>query len=101
MYLDDVINFRRNYNEHLKRLKLFFQRLVENEIKIKRSKFDFFQKRVSFVGHIISKSGVEINSEKNRAIERMKVPSSLNDVIAFLGRVGYYRKFCSGFRKNS
>ena len=35
MYLDDVIVFGKNFDEHLKRLELVFQRLAENVLKIK------------------------------------------------------------------
>ena len=38
VYLDDVIVFGRNFEEHLKRLELVFQRLSENGLKIKGSK---------------------------------------------------------------
>ena len=99
--LDDVIVFGRNFKEHLKRLELVFQRSPENELKIKGSKCNFFQKRVSFLRHIISESGVEVDPEKLRAVERMKKPSSLKDVRAFLGLVGYYRKSIPGFGKRT
>ena len=99
VYLDDVIVFGRNSDEHLKRLELVFQRLVENGLKIKGSKCNFVQKRVSLLGHILSKIGFKVNPEKVRAVERMKEPSSLKDVRAFLGLVSYYRKFTPGFRK--
>ena len=98
VYLDDVIVFGRNFEEHLKRLELVFQRLSENGLKIKGSKCNFFQKRFSFLGHIISESGVEVDPEKVRAVEKMKEPSSLNDVRAFLGLVGYYRVHNCGSR---
>ena len=48
VHLDDVIVFERNFEEHLKRLELVFQRLSEIGLKIKGSKCNFFQKRVSF-----------------------------------------------------
>ena len=35
IYLDDVIVFGRNFEEHLKRLELVSQRLSENGLKIK------------------------------------------------------------------
>ena len=35
VYLNDVIVFRRNFEEHLKRLELVFQQLSENGLKIK------------------------------------------------------------------
>ena len=67
IYLDDVIVFGRNFDEHLKRLELVFQRLAENALQIKGSICNFFQNRVSFLRHIISESGVEIDPEKIRA----------------------------------
>ena len=101
VYLDDVMVLGRNFDEHLKRLKLVFQRLSENGFKIKGSICNFFQKRVSFLGHIISESGVEVDPEKVRAVEKMKELSSLKDVRAFLGLLGYYRKFIPGFGKTA
>ena len=70
VYLDDFIVFGRNFEEHLKRLELVFQRLSENGLKIKGSKCNFFQKRVSFLGHFISESGVEVDPEKVRAVKK-------------------------------
>ena len=99
VYLDDVIG--KNFEEHHKRLELVFQRLLENGLTIKGSKCNFFQKRVSFLGHIISESGVEVDPEKVRVVEKMKEPSSLKDVRAFLGLVGYYQKFIPAFGKTA
>ena len=92
VYLEDVIIFGKNFDEHLKQLELVFQRSAENRLKIKGSKCNFFSKKVvSFSGHIISESGVEV--EKVGAVERMKELSTLKDVRAFLGLVSHYQKF--------
>ena len=101
VYLDAVIVFGRSFDEHQKRLERAFQRLAEIRIKIKGSKYIFFQINVSFLGHIISDSGVKVDPEKEKTIERMKEPSSLKDVRAFLGLVGLLSEIYSGFRKNS
>ena len=64
----------------------------------------FFPKTCQLLGahyHIISKSGVEVDPENVRAVERMREPSTLKDVRAFLGLVGYYRKFIPGFGKKA
>ena len=53
------------------------------------------------MGHIISESGVKVDQEKVRAVERMKEPSSLKDVRAFLGLVGYYGNFIPDIRKTA
>ena len=47
VYLDDVIVFGRSFDEHLKRLKVFLQRLAENGLNIMGSKGNFFSKSVS------------------------------------------------------
>ena len=101
VYLDDVIVFARNFDEHLKRLELVFQRLADNGLKIKGSKCNFFQKRASFLGHSISESGVKVDPEKVRAVERMRETSSLKDVRAFQGLVNYYRKLLPAFGKTA
>ena len=49
-YLDDVMVFGRNIDEHLKRLELVFQHLAENGLKFKGSNYFFFQKCVSVLG---------------------------------------------------
>ena len=57
--------------------------------------------RVSFLGHIMTESGVKAEPEKVKAVERMKEPSSLKDDSAFLGLVRYYRKLIPGFGKRA
>ena len=61
----------------------------------------FFQKRGSFLEHIISEGGAEVDPGKIRAVERMKEPSSLKDVRALLGLVGYNQKFILDFGKTA
>ena len=47
----------------------------------------------------IKKNGVEFDSEKVRAVNRLKETSSLKDVRSFLGLVGYFQKIIPGVRK--
>ena len=53
------------------------------------------------MGQLITESGVDVDPEKVIAVERMKEPSSLKDVRAFLSLVGYYRKFILVFGKTA
>ena len=101
VYLDDVIVFGRNFEEHLKRLELVFQRLSENGLKLKGSKCNFVQKRVSFLGHIISESGVEVDPEKVRAVEKNERTVIPKRRQGFSGPWGLLSKIYSEFRKNS
>ena len=66
---DDVSVFRRTFKEHLKRLELFFQRLSERAMEDERIKPNLVQKRVSFLGNIITESGVKFDPEEVKAVK--------------------------------
>ena len=100
-YLDDIIVFDKNFEEHQERLELVFGRLEKSGLKIKGSKCKIFQKRICFLGHVISEKGVEVDQENVIAIEKMKAPTNLKEVRAILGLVGFYTKFIPGFGKTS
>ena len=44
-YLDDIIIFSQNEQEHLKHIEIIFKKLKEAGLKLKESKCDFFQAR--------------------------------------------------------
>lgn len=99
IYLDDVLVYSRTFDAHLEHLRLVFDRFREAELKLKPSKCHFGQKKVKFLGHVISKDGVLPDPDKISAIKEYPVPRSVKDVRAFLGLANYYRKFVKDFAK--
>ena len=97
VYLDDIIIFGRSFEEHLDRLDLVLGRLKEAGLKIKGSKCRFFQEKIHFLGHIVSRKGVEVDPEKVSAVEKMKSPTTIKELRAVLGLVGFYRRFIQDF----
>ena len=51
------------------------------------------------MGHILSTTGIQPLPSKTQAIQHMTSPTMPKQVRAFLGLVGYYRKFIRGFAK--
>ena len=51
------------------------------------------------MGHILSATGIRPLPSKTHAIQHMTPPTTPKQVRAFLGLVGYYRKFIKGFAK--
>ena len=60
---------------------------------MKPRKCEFFKSRIHYLGHIISKNGIETDPKKIEAIENWPVPHTVHDLRSFLGFTNYYRKF--------
>ena len=68
IFLDDILVFSSNFEEHLERLEAVFSRLQQHGLKLKPSKCEFFKNRVQYLGHVVSESGVQTDPEKINAL---------------------------------
>ena len=60
-------------------------------------KCEFHQTETMYLGLIIGRSGVRMQSEKVQAIQDSKIPRNLNDIRSFLSFNNFYRYFIQGF----
>ena len=51
-----------------------------------------FQKRVSYLGHIVSKEGLETDPAKIKAIVEWPTPQTMTHVRSFLGLCSHYQR---------
>src|SRR5579859_8086069 len=51
VFIDDILIFSKNEEEHATHLRLVLQKLREHKLYAKRSKCEFWLKEVSFLGH--------------------------------------------------
>jgi len=96
-YIDDIIVYGRDMEEHRKNLETVLKRLMEYDIKIKPAKCKFGFRRIEFMGYVVSDKGVELDGGKVEAIRKIKPPKSLKELQKFLGMVNYYRRFIHNF----
>ena len=96
-YLDDIIIFSETEEEHLSHIEEIFQRLEAADLKMKRSKCDFFKKHIHYLGCLISADGIRPLKDKLDTIRDMPALHNSKEVKQFLGLVGYYRKFVPHF----
>ena len=92
IYLDDIIIFSKTPKEHIARLRTV-KKLAEAGLKLKPSKCEFFKKWLAYLGHTVSKHGVETDPKKILAIMNWTRPSTVTDVCSFLGFTYHYRRF--------
>jgi len=79
------------------RLERLFQRLREANLKLKPSKCSILQKRVAFLGYIVSESGIGTDPSKIEAVQNWPIPTNLRQCRAFVGLCQYYRRFVANF----
>jgi hypothetical protein len=60
---------------------------------------DFYQKKIQYLGHVISEEGIAVDPEKIRSIMEWLIPNDVVDIQSFMGIIGYYRRFIEGFSK--
>ena len=89
-YLDNIIIFSKNKEEHLQHLEIIFERLHEAGLKLKRSKCTFMKMHIEHLGHLISEKGTELMPDKMSAIKEIPAPRNPKEIKQFLGLVGYY-----------
>jgi hypothetical protein len=93
VYIDDILVFSCNLDEHLKDLREVLLRLKESNFSIKLSKCRFAKKEAEYLGHVINEAGVMPHPSKTQAVKEFKTPSNLTDVRSFMGIVNYYHRF--------
>ena len=93
VYLDDIIIFSENAEEHTNHVKLVADRLRAFNLKVNLKKCKFAVNKVEYLSHIISNGSILPNPEKIAAVAAFKRPTTVKLVQSFLGLVSYYRKF--------
>ena len=99
IYLDDVIVFSDMPDEHLRRMRVVFDRLSEHGLKLKLSKCEVFKSEINYLAHHVSWKGVLPSKKNLESIARCPPPDTYTKVKSFVGLVGHYRCFIKGFAK--
>ena len=99
VFIDDILIYSKNEEEHARHLHIVLQRLREHQLYAKFSKCDFWLKEVPFLGHVISAEGISVDPSEVQDVLDWEAPTSVPEIRSFLGLAGYYRRFIPEFSK--
>ncbi|XP_060962287.1 uncharacterized protein LOC133032379 [Cannabis sativa] len=97
VFFYDILVYSNNETDHAQHLAIVLRVLRDTKFFAKASKCNFFQKRVEYLGHLVSSNGVQADPSKITAMNEWPVPTSLKQLRGFLGLTGYYRRFVSHY----
>ena len=96
-YLDDILMWGSSEKEHNDRVEAVLSRLQEKGLKLQASKCSFLVKEIKYLGYIISDKGIQTDPTKVSAIVDAPSPTNVKQLQAFLGSIGFYRRFLPKF----
>ena len=98
VYMDDIIIFSQTAKEHIHHLQMTFERMRKAGLRLKIEKCKFFQKKLKFLGFVISREGVSLDPTKVEAVLNFPRPDAeVGQLQSFLGLVGYFKRHIQNY----
>ncbi|KAM1268529.1 hypothetical protein ACFX2G_000819 [Malus domestica] len=94
-YVDDVVVKTKKRSNHLKDLRVVFERLRKYNLKMNPLKCAFGVTSGKFLGFIVKHRGIEVDQSKIKAIQSMPEPRNLHELKSLQGRLAFIRRFIS------
>ena len=97
VYIDDVIVYSGDMQQHLMHLGEVFNLLEEYGLRLKPAKCKFLRNKLTFLGHQVSADGITKDPAKVEAIREMKPPTDVRGLRSFLGVCGFLRRYIRNY----
>jgi len=92
-FVDDIIIYSNSLEEHDRNCRSVLSALRSAGLYCSAKKTDLFTTHTEFLGHVISRAGLEADKSKIDKILNWPRPKTVTQVRGFLGVVQYLRKF--------
>lgn len=100
-YLDDIVIYSNTWEEHLSHLYRVVHSLGSHQFTINPAKSTLAAQTVEYLGFLLGEGVIWPQDNKVTAIRALPFPRSRKDLRAFLGLLGYYRRFIPSFSQKA
>ena len=99
--VDDLLIWGKDDDNHDARLKQMLKRASEVNLKFNAKKCRIRQEEVLYVGHVLSKEGLNPDPEKICAVQEIQPPQNTKELKSLLGFIQYLAKFMPNMASES
>ena len=93
IYIDDMIVKSKTREEHPIALEKFMQRVDKYDMRLNPKKCVFGVTSRKMLGYIVSQRGIEVDSNKAKAICEMPTPKTEKEIRGFLEKLQFISRF--------
>ena len=96
-YLEDILIYSDTLKEHITHVHQVLTRLCEYGLSCKLEKCEFHTSTLSFLGFVISPSGISVDPDYIAPIIEWPTAKNVYDIQVFHGFANFHRRFVNGF----
>jgi hypothetical protein len=93
IFVDNLNIHSENWEEHLQHLDAIFFKLREVKLKLNPRKCCFVTKSITFLGHVVSNEGTELDPGKIDVMLHFPKPKTVINIRSFLRLTKYYLNY--------
>ena len=97
IYLDDILVYSDDPAQHTEHVREVLRRLRKHGLFAQPDKCHFSADTVEYLGFILTKDGLKMDSAKVQIIQDWPEPCKVKDIQSFLGFANFYRRFISDY----
>ena len=99
IYLNDIVIYFMNREQHIKDVKWMLNRLREHKFYINMKKCKFFKNNIDFLKFVVFSKKVQMQQDKIDVIQKWSASKNVSEILRFLELCNFYRRFIKNFNK--